>query len=143
MPRPLPLLPHPKEDEWTSGCGIVLEVMSIIGTAQDDAFNASADKEEDDIIKSLWVWPPPGWAWPWWLDTPLGCTAARSRCVTWPFSKGIVALILSVTPTKPPPPILGRVPVVSVQVVWDTLVCWKAKDTFLAVLNTKTATMMS
>ena len=67
MPRPLPLEPHPKEEECTRGRGIVPDVISIMGTAQLDAFNASADKEEEDMMKSLWVWPPgtPPWEWPW------------------------------------------------------------------------------
>ena len=47
MPRPLPLLPHPTEEEWTKGCGIVLEDISIIGTAHEDALRAAAERDED------------------------------------------------------------------------------------------------
>jgi len=63
MPRPLPLLPHPTEEECTKGCGIVLEDMSIIGTAHEDAFRAAAERE--DVMK-----PPPPIVWSLWLCPP-------------------------------------------------------------------------
>ena len=119
MPLPPLLLPHPREEECIRGGAPPpgLSRRSIIGTAQELAFKAAADRE-------LERYPPTSVGleeW-WWLRPlpPRGWTAARSRCVTCP--------LMGRVRVKWSPyggPHLVKVPVdVSVLNVWEMLACW-------------------
>ena len=108
MLRPLPLAPQPNELEWIRGAAC--DRKSIMGTAQESALSAAALNDPVKNPKLCGSVP-----WPTWFPPLGGCTAAKSRWVTCPFSK--------------PYPWRVSVPVVvSVQLVCDTLACCKNKS---------------